>query len=137
MYTYGYTTTSAAAAKSTSSLAAAGVWGIIAAVLVLVGGILVYVLFLSKKNEKKFTGFVKWLYDFLSFKTLTIEMLLKVCYLITTIYLTLVSFAFIGSSALLFFGILILGNLFTRVIYEGSLLVILIYKNTKEINEKK
>jgi hypothetical protein len=135
MYTYGYTTVSAP--KATSSLAAAGVWGIIAAVLALVGGILVYVLFLSKKNEKKFTGFVKWLYDFLSFKTLTIEMLLKVCYLITAIYLTLISFAFIGTSALLFFGILLLGNLFARIIYEGSLLVILIYKNTKEINEKK
>lgn len=135
MYTYGYTTV--AAPKATSSLAAAGVWGIIAAVLALVGGILVYVLFLNKKNEKKFNGFVKWLYDFLSFKTLTIEMLLKVCYLITAIYLTLISFAFIGTSALLFFGILLLGNLFARIIYEGSLLVILIYKNTKEINEKK
>nr|MBP3258470.1 hypothetical protein [Bacilli bacterium] len=135
MYTYGYTTVSAP--KATSSLAAAGVWGIIAAILAIIGGILVYVLFLSKKNEKKFTGFVKWLYDFLSFKTLTLEMLLKVFYLITAIYLTLVSFAFIGTSALLFFGILILGNLFARVIYEGSLLVILIYKNTKEINEKK
>ncbi len=135
MYTYGYTTVSAP--KATSSLAAAGVWGIIAAILAIIGGILVYVLFLSKKNEKKFTGFVKWLYDFLSFKTLTLEMLLKVFYLITAIYLTLVSFAFIGTSALLFFGILILGNLFARIIYEGSLLVILIYKNTKEINEKK
>ena len=135
MYTYGYTTVSAP--KATSSLAAAGVWGIIAAILAIIGGILVYVLFLNKKNEKKFTGFVKWLYDFLSFKTLTLEMLLKVFYLITAIYLTLVSFAFIGTSALLFFGILILGNLFARIIYEGSLLVILIYKNTKEINEKK
>lgn len=135
MYTYGYTTVSAP--KATSSLASAGVWGIIAAILAIIGGILVYVLFLSKKNEKKFTGFVKWLYDFLSFKTLTLEMLLKVFYLITAIYLTLVSFAFIGTSALLFFGILILGNLFARIIYEGSLLVILIYKNTKEINEKK
>ena len=135
MYTYGYTTV--AAPKATSSLAAAGVWGIIAAVLALVGGILVYVLFLNKKNEKKFNGFVKWLYDFLSFKTLTIEMLLKVFYLIGAIFITLGSFAFIGTSALAFFGMLILGNLVLRVIYEGSLLVILIYKNVKELNEKK
>ena len=132
MYTYGYTTP-----KATSSLAAAGVWGIIAAILAVVGGILVYVLFLNKKNEKKFTGFVKWLYNFLSFKTLTIEMLLKVFYLITAIFITLISFAFIGSSALAFFGTLILGNLIARIAYEGALLVILIYKNTKEINEKK
>ena len=133
MYTYGYTTV---APKATASLAAAGVWGIISAVLALVGGILVYVLFLSKKNEKKFSGFVKWLYDFLSFKTLTIEMLLKVLYLISAIFITLISFAFIGSSAVAFFGMLIVGNLALRLVYEGSLLVILIYKNVKELNEK-
>ena len=135
MYTYGYTTPKVA---STASLSAgAGVWVIISAILALVGGILVYVLFLNKKNEKKFTGFVKWLYDFLSFKTLTIEMLLKVFYLIGAIFITLSSFAFIGTSALAFFGMLILGNLVLRVAYEGALLVILIYKNVKELNEKK
>ena len=133
MYTYGYT---AAMPKATSSLAGAGVWGIISAVLALVGGILVYVLFLNKKNEKKFTGFVKWLYDFLSFKTLTIEMLLKVLYLICAIFITLISFAFIGSSAIAFFGMLIVGNLVLRLAYEGALLVILIYKNVKELNAK-
>ncbi len=135
MYTYGYT-----APKATTTVAlsgGAGVWVFISAILALVGGILVYVLFLNKKNEKKFTGFVKWLYDFLSFKTLTIEMLLKVFYLIGAIFITLGSFAFIGTSALAFFGMLILGNLVLRVIYEGSLLVILIYKNVKELNEKK
>ena len=135
MYTYGYT-----APKATTTVAlsgGAGVWVIISAILALVGGILVYVLFLNKKNEKKFTGFVKWLYDFLSFKTLTIEMLLKVFYLIGAIFITLGSFAYIGTSALAFFGMLILGNLVLRVIYEGSLLVILIYKNVKELNEKK
>ena len=135
MYTYGYT-----APKVTTTVAlsgGAGVWVIISAILALVGGILVYVLFLNKKNEKKFTGFVKWLYDFLSFKTLTIEMLLKVFYLIGAIFITLGSFAYIGTSALAFFGMLILGNLVLRVIYEGSLLVILIYKNVKELNEKK
>lgn len=135
MYTYGYT-----APKATTTVAlsgGAGVWVFISAILALVGGILVYVLFLNKKNENKFTGFVKWLYDFLSFKTLTIEMLLKVFYLIGAIFITLGSFAFIGTSALAFFGMLILGNLVLRVIYEGSLLVILIYKNVKELNEKK
>jgi hypothetical protein len=135
MYTYGYTAPKASTTVALSG--GAGVWVFISAILALVGGILVYVLFLNKKNENKFTGFVKWLYDFLSFKTLTIEMLLKVFYLIGAIFITLGSFAFIGTSALAFFGMLILGNLVLRVIYEGSLLVILIYKNVKELNEKK
>ena len=63
--------------------------------------------------------------------------LLKVFYLIGAIFITLGSVAYIGTSALAFFGMLILGNLVLRVIYEGSLLVILIYKNVKELNEKK
>ena len=132
MYTYGYATP-----KAASTAIEFGVWGIIALVLAIIGGILVYVLFLNKKNEKKFTGFVKWLYDFLSFKTLTIEMLLKVFYLIGAIFITLYSFAFIGTSALAFFGMLILGNLVLRICYEFSLIAILIYKNVKELNEKK
>ena len=64
-------------------------------------------------------------------------MLLKVFYLIGAIFITLVSFAAIGTSALAFFGMLILGNLLLRIAYEGALLVILIYKNVKELNEKR
>ncbi len=134
---YTYPSSSLVRSASAASTGNSSVVAIVALICAIVGSILVFVLFLRKDNESKYTGFVKWLYDFLSFKTLTIEMLLKVCYLITAIYLTLISFAFIGTSALLFFGILLLGNLFARIIYEGSLLVILIYKNTKEINEKK
>jgi len=132
MYTYGVYSAPKVAATSNGL----GVWTIIAAILALVGGILVYVLFLDKNNEKKYTGFVKWLYDFLSFKNLTIEVLLKVSYLILAIFVTLYAFGFIASSALDFFGVLILGNLLLRIAYEGALLIILIYKNVKELNEK-
>ena len=44
------------------------VWIILSLILAIVGGILIYFLFLSKKNEGKFKGFLGWLYDFLSFK---------------------------------------------------------------------
>lgn len=44
------------------------IWVIISLVLAIVGGILIYFLFLNKKNDGKFNGFVGWLYDFLSFK---------------------------------------------------------------------
>lgn len=132
MYTYRVAT----APKTSVVSSGIGTWGIIAFVLALVGGILVYTLFLSKKNEGKFTGFTKWLYEFLGFKNLTIEVLLKVCYLVSAIYVTLMSFGFIGSSAIAFFGFLIVGNLVLRLAFEGALLLILVYKNVKEINEK-
>ena len=67
-------------------------WMIVAFILAVVGGILTYFLFLKKDNNNKFTGFVNYLYEFLSFKKMWLETILKVSYLILTIYITLMSF---------------------------------------------
>ena len=114
MYSYKIPVTTTVSSGSST-------WQIIALVLAIVGAFAVYFAFLPKKNENKFTGFVKWLYNF---------------YLILAIYVTLSSFGFIGTSALAFFGMLIVGNLVLRISFEASLMLIMIYKNTKEINEK-
>ena len=123
--TYGVTSLDSAVGSSA--------WIIISLVLAIVGGILVYFLFLSKKNEGKFTGFLGWLYDFLSFKKMFLETLLKITYLIFAIYVTLSSFAIIGSNFLGFLLTLIIGNLVVRVIYEFSLILLVICRNTTEI----
>lgn len=112
------------------------VWLIISAVLAIVGGILVYFLFLSKKNENKFKGFTGWLYDFLSFKKMFIETLLKITYLIAAIYTTLSAFALISVNFLSFLLTLVVGNLLVRVIYEFSLVLLVICRNTTELNKK-
>ena len=129
---------------SFSSAVGSTVWIILSLILAIVGGILVYFLFLSKKNEGKFTGFLGWLYDFLSFKKMFLETLLKVTYLIIAIYITLSSFALIGESFLAFLLQLVLGNIVARVVYEFSLILLVIYrnateiaKNTKKVEEKK
>ena len=109
-------------------------WDIIALVLAVVGGIAAYIFFLPAKNEGKYTGFLKWLYEFLSFKFLTIEVVLKVVYMILAIWLTLSSFG--SGSVIMFFVTLIIGNLVLRITFEGCLLLIMLYKNTKEINSK-
>ena len=113
----------------------AEVWIIVSLILAIIGGILVYFLFLTKKNEGKFTGFANWLYEFLSFKKMCLEVILKIVYLILTIYITLASFAFISYPAY-FFGMLLLGNLFLRIMFEFSLLILMIFSQVKEINEK-
>ena len=113
---------------------AAMVWLIIAAVLAVVGGIVLYFTFLNKKNDGKFKGFLGWLHDFLTFKKMFIENLLKVTYLILSIFITLSSFA--AGSFLGFIFTLILGNLSVRVIYEFSLVLLVICRNTTEINKK-
>ena len=110
------------------------IWTIVSAILAIVGGILIYVLFLSKKNEGKFTNkFVTWLYDFLRFDSMMIEVLLKVLYLISALFITLYSFALIGGSFLAFILVLVLGNVSLRIGYELILILIQIWKNTTEI----
>lgn len=93
-------------------------------------------LFLAKKNEGKFKGFALWLYDFLSFKKLLAEALLKITYIALALYVTIMSFAFIGSSFGQFLIMLIGGNLLIRVIYEIAIVLLVICRNTTEINKK-
>ena len=121
---------------STSDAVNSSVWLIVSIILAVIGGILIYLLFLSKKNEGKFKGFVGWLYDFLSFKKMFMEALLKITYLIVALYITLSSFALIGSNFIGFLAILIIGNVVARLVYEFSLLLLVICRNTTEINKK-
>ena len=119
--------------RALTSAVGSTVWVILSIILAVVGGILIYFLFLSKKNEGKFTGFLGWLYDFLSFKKMFLEALLKITYLIVAIYITLFSFVLIGDSFLGFLLTLVLGNVIARVVYEFSLILLVICRNTTDI----
>ena len=119
--------------RALTSAVGSTVWVILSIILAVVGGILIYFLFLSKKNEGKFTGFLGWLYDFLSFKKMFLEALLKITYLIVAIYITLYSFVLIGDSFLGFLLTLVLGNVIARVVYEFSLVLLVICRNTTDI----
>ena len=136
MYSYPYGSSYSSAARSLSSISGSLVWTIIAAVVAVVGGIVLYFTFLSKKNEGKFNGFLGWMYEFLTFKKLVIENILKICYLIVAIFVTLSSFSVISTSFLGFILYLTLGNLIARIVYELLLVVLVICKNTTEINSK-
>lgn len=128
---YGLTSTARA-----STIASSAIWTIIAAVLAVVGGIVLYFTFLSKKNEGKFTGFLGWMYDFLTFKKMMIENLLKILYLIAALFITLGSFALISTNFLAFLMTLVFGNVAARVVYELLLVTLVICRNTTDINKK-
>ena len=130
-----YVTKTPVVSTSSSSLVGAGVWGIIAAVLAIVGGIVLYFLFTAKKNEGQFKGFVAWLHSFLRFDKMMVEAMLKICYLITAIFITLYSFALISVNFLFFLGFLVFGNVIARLLYEFSLITIQIWKNTTDIRD--
>ena len=112
------------------------IWMIISAVLAICGAIALHFTFLSKSKEGKFKKFWGWMYDFLTFKKMLIENLLKILYLICALFITLSSFGYIGQSFLAFIGTLVLGNLAVRLTYEFSLVLLLICRNTTEINAK-
>ena len=112
------------------------VWVIVSLVLAIIGGIVLYFTFLSKKNEGSFTGFKAWMYDFLTFKKMVIENILKILYLVIAIFITLSSFAMISSSFLAFVAYLLIGNLVARILYELFLVILIICRNTTEINKK-
>lgn len=121
---------------SSPKFAASGIWTIVSVILAIIGGIVLYFTFLSKKNEGKFTGFLGWLYDFLTFKKMMIENVLKILYIIVTLFVTLSSFGLMSISFLAFLLTLVIGNVLTRVIYELLLVKLVICKNTTEINKK-
>ena len=118
------------------SMPAEASWFLISAGVSIVLGIVLFFTFLRKKNDGKFKGFAGWLYDFWNFKKLTIEAVLKLTYLILTLFITLGSFGLISTSIWLFLGVLLGGNFVVRLIYEFSLIMIIICKNTTDISSK-
>ena len=122
--------------NSFNSINQAGIWFIISVVVAIIGGIFVYFMLLTKDNEKKCTGFMKTLFDFATFKKLILEDILKILYIIVAIYITLSSLALISSSFVLFLVQLVFGNIIARIVFEFSLLMLTICKNTTEINDK-
>lgn len=115
---------------------------IIIVILGLILGLVVFFVFMPKKNEGKYTGFLGWLYDFLNFKILLSQGLLKALYAIsaaTLILSSLYKFIFteggsIGAKLLAFVLTFVLGNIILRIVYEFMLFIILICKNTSDIN---
>ena len=131
IYPSSYSLATASSASNSMSIAF-----IVALICAIIGSILIFVLFLRKDNEKKYTGFVKFLYDFLQFNKLCIDGILKFTYLFIAIFITVASFGLISSSFFRFLIVLIVGNLVLRIMYELTMLVILIHRNVRELNEK-
>ena len=111
------------------------IWAIVSLVIAVIGAFVAYFIFLIQKEEK-FKGFLGWLHKFLNFKTLFIDTILKITYMILAIYITLYSLGLIAVNIGLFFLTLIGGNIILRITYEMSMLLIKICQNTSEINRK-
>ena len=104
--------------------------------IALVGGICAYLMFVKSDEEPKDPRLLK-LKEFLSFNKMIIEGLLKATYIIFALFITLYSFQImIGTSFITGLMLLILLNIMLRIGYEASLIVLLIWRNTSDINKK-
>lgn len=109
------------------------IWTVIAMVIAIAAGIMVYFMFV--KDKKEISKKLQTLKDLLDFKVMLIEPLLKVLYLISTIFVVLLSFGFISTSFISFLLVLIFGPISVRICYELILIRVMTWKNTQDISE--
>lgn len=104
--------------------------------IALVGGVCAYLMFVKSDEEPKDPRLLK-LKEFLSFKKMIIEGLLKATYIVFALFVTLYSFQImVGTSFITGLMLLILLNIMLRIGYEASLIVLLIWRNTSDISKK-
>lgn len=107
---------------------------IIALLIIIAGGLALYFLFVRKPNH--FQGTVAKLHDVLNFRTFFTEKLIRLLYCITVVAIVVYSVILLFShffTALLLF---VIGNLAARIVYEYALLLLVLCRNTQEINRK-
>ena len=106
-------------------------WMIVGTVAAIAAGILVFFLFTNKKDAVK--GFAAKIKDFLSFKDMYIESLLKMFYVGSTVYIifSAIATAVLGD-ILSFFIQLCLGPVIIRLVYEFVMVIVKIWRNTEK-----
>lgn len=116
--------------------------GIISALVSLVCSILIWVLVMPEKKRPTLNAFFTFVSDVFNFRSLLIEKILKFTYLLLTLFAILFGFlAFVvsiddGRAALIGLLVMILGPIVLRLIYELSMMAVLLVKNVIEINNK-
>ena len=124
-------------------------------VLALAGAIVAVIMFTPEKRKESFKNnkFLVFVHDLFNFKFLVLEKVLKFLYILSTFACLLIGFlllfgnynaglSFMGysapfeSSAPVGLALMVLGTVFTRLIYEGIMLTLLLVKNTIQINNK-
>ena len=125
---------------------ASGVVAIIAIVLALVATVLAFIFIVPEKRRAKLNGFGRFLHDTVNFKYLVVEKIFQAIYILSTVYIIIYGFCMLfvvvdtwgGSEWLGGYGLLlmILGPIVIRLIYEFTMMAIILVKNVISINNK-
>ena len=109
---------------------------LVAFIIALAATIIIYCVFMDKRNKDSYSNPLKRLYDYLHFNNFFMEPILKITYIFSSLYLTISAFGYIGTSFLFFLLLLVLGNIILRMVFEGLMVIYKIYLNLNEINKK-
>lgn len=108
-----------------TSLSTAGIVAVIALFIAIAASLILYFTFMNKKNIGHYSGFSEKLYNFLHFRTMWLENMLKFFYVFTAIFITVFSFDSLFNDYYLgFFIMLIGGNIACRLAYELLMLFV-------------
>ena len=127
--------------------------GLIIGLVLGVGGtVCLYIFVLPEKKRAGLPGFFKVLHDFFNMKFLVIEKILKFIYILNTVVCISVGVFMLMSMVYVRFGstristgysmaplgliLIFVGPVVCRLIHEGVMMMILLVKNTMEINQK-
>ena len=105
-------------------------------IIAIAATIIIYTVFMDKRNKDTYSNPLKKLFDYLHFNKFFMEPILKITYIFCSLYITITAFGYIGTSFLLFFLLLILGNILLRMVFEGLMVIYKIDLTLNEINKK-
>lgn len=107
---------------------------ILALIVMLTGGLALYFLFVRQPN--RYTGALARLHDILNFRHFFTEALLRALYCITVVGLGVYSLILLFTHFFLALMLFVGGNIVARIGYEYALLLLVMCRNTQEINRK-
>ena len=85
-------------------------------------------------------GFLSWLREYLNFRAIIIDDLIKFFYILSSVSLTITAFWMmfqkVNYAPLVGLAVLVFGNLMVRVIYEFVMMLVGIWTNTTDIRDK-
>lgn len=128
-----------------------GVAVIIGLILAISAVISLYAFILPEKKRAELKGFFRVLHDILNVRQLILEKILKFLYVLNTMLCIFIGFFMLfakievdlgwlgkSSTSTFVFGLvlIILGPIVVRLIHEATIMMILLVKNTMEINQK-
>ncbi|MBQ9910752.1 MAG: hypothetical protein IJM50_04560 [Lachnospiraceae bacterium] len=94
----------------------------------------VYLFLTSKKQEKSLKGGLRWLRNFLTFRKIYLEAVLRFLYILTTCFVVATGFLMIFERGWRGLLLMIVGPVAVRIVYELLMLFIVLVKNVMEIN---